>query len=560
MRKTIIVFILLLSTITSQAATLTVCASGCNHTTIQAAINAASASDIIQINDATHTELSITVNKSDLTIKGSGQTATILQAHASQGSASDRIFLINNGITVTFEDMTMRHGNTTGRGGCMLLNTNAVVTLNQVTITNNDSDEDGGGIATASSTSGIDITMTNCIVENNNGGVSDIADGGGIYNSGGDLTMTNCSIVNNSCGDDGAGVYLVESGATHSFTNCTISGNVNGKYTGGGEDFDGGGILISTGTLNLVHCTVSNNTTGTFAGGISIFGGTVNMTNNIFADNIIAPSTSEDMRTNPSVIGTNNNNLVETCVGGDCPTFTSSSDPGLQSLNKCTNGRYVQAISGGSAAENAGSNLGLADICGGSRNNPPDLGSYEIGSALPVELIAFDGKSAENGILLTWQTATEINNAGFELERSTGDHWEFVAFIEGNGTTFETIEYQFLDENPLNEYGDNLYRLKQVDEDGTYEYSPMINVSFESGIGNYELNIFPNPIVGEQLNIQYNGANQAEISILNAMGQTVQSLVIQNNISIPMDELSTGIYFIEVRIGNDKRIEKIVVP
>lgn len=98
------------------AATITVCASGCNHTTIIAAIGAASAGDIITVEAGTYTEAGITVNK-NLTITGAAASTTIVQAHATQGSATDSVFKINSGFTVTLENLTIRHGQATAGGG-----------------------------------------------------------------------------------------------------------------------------------------------------------------------------------------------------------------------------------------------------------------------------------------------------------------------------------------------------------------------------------------------------------------------------------------------------------
>ena len=89
---------------------------------------------------------------------------------------------------------------------------------------------------------------------------------------------------------------------------------------------------------------------------------------------------------------------------------------------------------------------------------------------LPVELLSFEGFSQKNSIFLDWSTATEINNDGFYIERSSDiENWEDIDFINGNGTSLEKQFYQYEDQSPL--FGANYYRLKQMDFDGKYEYS-----------------------------------------------------------------------------------------
>lgn len=542
--------------------TRTVCASGCDHSTIQAAINAASAFDVIQVNDAIHTELSITVNKSNLTIKGLGQSLTIVQAHSTQASAADRIFVVNSSITVIFEDMTLRHGNATGRGGGILLNDACSVTMNNVTMNNNDATEDGGAIATASSTSGITLILNECIIANNNGGTSDMnAEGGGIYNAGGNLTMTNTSVVNNNSGDDAGGVYLNEPGAIYTLTNCTISGNASGLAGGTTATIEAGGLNVLDGTATVINCTIASNTTTGFGGGIAIpDGGIIHLTNTIVADNV-AGEDGQDIVAFNSTISTNNNNLVEDCFGGGCLTFSVTTDPGLQALATCTGGQYLHEISSGSSAENAGTNTGAPsdDICGGTRNNPPDLGAFEIGTVLPIELISFNGNKENEGILLRWLTASEVDNYGFEIERSVdGERWELLTFVEGVGTTTEVSEYHFLDESPLNNNGNNFYRLRQVDRNGMYQFSPIISIAWYDNIR--EVKLFPNPVIGKRLNIALGSSKRAEVTIFNAVGKLLKSNIVYNDTTLSLSELVSGIYIVEISTHEGKWMEKIVIP
>ena len=154
----------------AHADTHTVCAVGCDFTSIQDAINGAVNGHTISVTDATHTEPGIAVNK-NLTIQGQGASNTTVQANAARGAATARVFSIAVGSTVTIRDMTIRHGNVTSSGG--------------------------GGIRNQGT-----LTLENVTVKDN-----DASDGGGIYNGEADLTLTNCTVSGNTAGDDGGGIY-----------------------------------------------------------------------------------------------------------------------------------------------------------------------------------------------------------------------------------------------------------------------------------------------------------------------------------------------------------------
>ncbi|MDP2366604.1 MAG: hypothetical protein Q8M94_22850, partial [Ignavibacteria bacterium] len=100
---------------------------------------------------------------------------------------------------------------------------------------------------------------------------------------------------------------------------------------------------------------------------------------------------------------------------------------------------------------------------------------------LPVELLSFTSSVVDNNVTLNWTTATETNNSGFSIERKKvfsppsavgNTEWESISFINGNGTTTETKSYSYKDENLY--AGKYQYRLKQIDFDGTFEYSNTI--------------------------------------------------------------------------------------
>jgi len=114
------------------------------------------------------------------------------------------------------------------------------------------------------------------------------------------------------------------------------------------------------------------------------------------------------------------------------------------------------------------------------------------GVYVPVELSAFEASATTNGVDLSWTTATEINNRGFEIQRSSNNqNFSTIGFVKGNGTSTERRTYSYFDNNTVS--GTYYYRLKQLDYDGSYEYSTAVLVEV-SGPAEFSLSQnYPNP-------------------------------------------------------------------
>ena len=170
---------------------------------------------------------------------------------------------------------------------------------------------------------------------------------------------------------------------------------------------------------------------------------------------------------------------------------------------------------------------------------------------LPVELTTFTAEAQKNQTnLLEWETASEENNEGFEVERSVnGSDWETLDFVEGNGSTIEISNYDFVDKRPFD--GTNYYRLKQLDFDGKFEYSKIVTV--ELAKDNEQLTIIPNP-VQDELTIT-NVENVESVIIYNMLGQEVKQLIVGNaQLSINTSDLPKGQYILSVQKKNGKTI------
>jgi photosystem II stability/assembly factor-like uncharacterized protein len=182
-------------------------------------------------------------------------------------------------------------------------------------------------------------------------------------------------------------------------------------------------------------------------------------------------------------------------------------------------------------------------------------GVYEafVDFSIPVELISFAASQQDKKVVLNWQTATETNNSHFEVERKfKNQDWEKLDIIAGAGTIAEFRNYFYEDDFESLPYnGTVLYRLKQVDYNGTFEYSDIIAVDVEfiptdiSVSQNYPNPFNPVTTIKYWLNVEAN----VSIAVYNSLGQKVEDLLgeIQSagnySISWNAENYSSGIYF-----------------
>ncbi len=186
---------------------------------------------------------------------------------------------------------------------------------------------------------------------------------------------------------------------------------------------------------------------------------------------------------------------------------------------------------------------------------------------IPVELTSFTATVIDNQVKLNWTTATELNNQGFEIQRkiksNTENEWEKVAFIPCFGTTTQPKSYNYTDEVASGAY---YYRLKQIDFDGSFNYSNKIEV---------EVNIleifslgqnYPNPF-NPSTRIAYTLAEpvNVQLTVLNCLGEQVAILVneFQNegkhSIDFNAERLSSGMYFYKLIAGDFISIKKMTL-
>ena len=180
----------------------------------------------------------------------------------------------------------------------------------------------------------------------------------------------------------------------------------------------------------------------------------------------------------------------------------------------------------------------------------------------PVKLKEFKAAKSGNKTLLNWNTATESNNKGFGLERSSdGKEWNQIAFVNGNGTSVSQKEYTATDNTPLK--GVNYYRLKQIDNDGRFEYSSTVSVKFSNN--SLGFSFYPNPAKG-QLNILLETieTNVAVLKLMASNGTTVKTVSVNkgnsnSNLLLATDKLSPGIYVLVLQDGDNTKSGRLVI-
>ncbi len=190
---------------------------------------------------------------------------------------------------------------------------------------------------------------------------------------------------------------------------------------------------------------------------------------------------------------------------------------------------------------------------------------HDSSAIIPVELTNFTS-SVENGrVILSWETATETNNKGFEIERSLTQTlskgegfniWKVIGFVNGNGTTTQKQFYSFID-NPSKD-GIYLYRIKQVDFDGSFKYSNEIEVNFQNIASFTLLQNYPNPFnPTTTISYQVPRTNHVLLKIFDALGSEIAILVNEikpagtHEITFDASGLPSGLYLYRM-IANDQ--------
>ena len=192
----------------------------------------------------------------------------------------------------------------------------------------------------------------------------------------------------------------------------------------------------------------------------------------------------------------------------------------------------------------------------------------DMTSIVPVELLAFIASVRNSEVQLLWSTASELNNRGFEIERSVNDNKNFVTvgFVDGKGSSTEINYYSFTDNPKLSGVNQLYYRLKQVDFDGTFSYSDIINVSYDVPAEFVLSQNFPNPF-NPSTRISYFVPKESFVSIkvYDFLGREVTTLVSETKstgsyeLSFNASSLPSGTYFYTMIADNYSSTKKMIL-
>lgn len=247
-------------------------------------------------------------------------------------------------------------------------------------------------------------------------------------------------------------------------------------------------------------------------------------------------------------------------TGGAAPAianYTSGSN-GTIAANSGTLSKSVFVFSGWNTVDNGS---GTDYTSGATYTGNTNLVLYakwvSTGAALPVKLNSFTAAATNGGkdVLLRWETASENNNNHFEIQRSKdcSSSWESLGSITGTGNSSAAVSYSFVDKQPYQ--GSACYRIKQVDNDGKFEYSAVAKITGGNN-SSRQISLYPNPASGT-IYLTGEVSDARDISLFNQMGQNITPLCSikkqgATNYSINIAALPAGYYLIKTSIATSR--------
>ena len=201
-----------------------------------------------------------------------------------------------------------------------------------------------------------------------------------------------------------------------------------------------------------------------------------------------------------------------------------------------------------------------------------------VTSPLPVELSSFSGIFQNGKVKLLWKTETEVNNYGFEILRfvessghsepdlSDEESWKEIGFVEGHGNSNSPKSYDFVDNNVI--YGKQYYRLKQIDNDGSFEYSEVVEIDVPA-LQDYAIleQNYPNPFNPEtKIRFTVNDDTHISLKIFDALGSEIAEIFNDKVESGRIYEvnfnglyLSSGVYFYSLISEKTRKTKKMLL-
>lgn len=246
---------------------------------------------------------------------------------------------------------------------------------------------------------------------------------------------------------------------------------------------------------------------------------------------------------------------VEFTPGNIISTFPDSITMTVHTIGTVPNGTYTVNVQG----------TGLTGIPVHRRTV-----TLEVIDNVPVELTSFTADIKNNSVVLNWQTATEINNSGYEIQRcfqteNGRTSWDKIGFVQGNGTTTNINQYSFIDKNIVKQ-GHYIYRLKQIDLDGRYAYSPEASADVSKPNVYYLSQNYPNPF-NPSTTIEFSIPERSHVSlkVYDVLGNEIATLVdgwmesTNHQVTFDGSKLASGIYYYTLMTGNFTSTKKLIL-
>ena len=429
---------------------------------------------------------------------------------------------------------------------------------------------------------------------------------GGLIGMSSSSTITSCYATGSVTGDSEVGGLIAYS-SDDIITQCFATGSVGGISNVGGlvGKLNYGSVTKSyaTGNINSTNLNALNDQFGGFVGSVNAISG-VSVITDCWASGNVTGNPAKDYVYSQFIggfAGANYEGTITNCFsrggvfgtadyGGFCGksivtgnyaitnSFWDITQSG-QSASSGGMGKTTQQMTTESHTfPNFYTNAGW-DFYGESANGTNEVWNintsrnsgypfltwqYPSDAPLPVELKSFTVTPIDLNVVLTWQTATEVNNYGFEIERSQAkESWSKVGFVTGNGNSNSPKEYTFSDQ-PIKE-GQYFYRLKQIDNDGKFEYSKVVEVNYKLPIQFSLEQNYPNPFNPSTI-IKYSVPKTSKVSlkIFDQLGKQVTEVVNEEQaagnyeIKFNASGLSSGIYFYRLTSGSIISTQKMI--
>ncbi|MEW6508788.1 MAG: T9SS type A sorting domain-containing protein [Bacteroidota bacterium] len=486
-----------------------------------------------------------------ISFTGSGKTFTYSSGTLSNANIN---WNINSGASLTLvNDLPVAASRTLTVNGTLGCSTNNITGLGTFTLASGGTLGIGSsdGIVSSGSSGNIQTTTRNYDTSANY-----TYNGSSSQNTGNGLPST----VNNLTINNSSGVALTNS--------ITVNGTLtltNGNITTGSNTLtvgSNGSVSRSSGHIIGSLKKSLSSSSATFEVG-TINGYTPLSFANILGTGEFTVKTVSEKH--PNAVGNNVLGMYWTLTNGGITsadlqlTYLDGDVTGTESnyaIGKYSGGNWSFPSTSLNTANNTASTSGVSSFS--------DFTLGEV-SALPVELNMFAAKVKNNIVQLIWSTATEVNNYGFDIERkSINGGWTKIGFVRGYGNSSSPKNYVYTDQ-PLGDVLFN-YRLKQIDFDGTFEYSSEVEVKLDN-VKQFTLEQnYPNPF-NPTTTIRFSlpfSAN-VSISVFTLLGEKVAVLVNGNlnpgyhEVLFDGSHLTSGIYFYQLRAGDYKATKKFII-